>query len=508
MNNKKTSIIDIGSNTVRLVIYRLDESSFEEIENVKAPIRLGKYLGENNQLSEEGILILADVLHNFKEILNTHHVEDVECAATAAVRQASNRDDIIEYIKNETGFTIRILTGQEEARYGLAAVTQTIAADDGLCVDIGGASTEITKFENRKPVASFSFPFGAVTLKERFLKEERMSEDEQKELNSYLQSELARFPWIHNEGGAIVAVGGSARNLANVDQIKREYPSIGLHGYEMSAKSMKELREELSVLSFEQLEKVDGLSKERADIILPALEVLYQLMENSKSKRMIISSRGLRDGVIMDKLYKLSANTEQEIKEKGTTRLLQSYQMNSEASQQVLFLTERLAAELQASGVLSIDEEAEFMLKQAAQLFNLGEYISSSSKSQHTFYLLTNSTFDGYTHKEKVQLSLLASFTNHSTLKQYAQPFKGWFSKEEWRQMREWGALLKLCYSFNSTKRSVVQDIKAIRKDGGLALSILCSKRCLAEKYQSEKQKRHLEKALQLPIDLDFIEKI
>ncbi|OZI12311.1 exopolyphosphatase [Bacillaceae bacterium SAS-127] len=505
IKNNKISIIDIGSNTVRLVIYNLSNSGFEEVENVKAPIRLGRYLDENKWLSEQGIQALKDVLHSFKELLDSYGVYEVECTATAAVRQASNRGEVLKEIKDEIGFDIRVLSGEEEAYYGFTAVTQTVNLDSGLSIDIGGASTEITYFENRQLIESHSFPFGAVTLKEQFLKGNGMSEQEQKELVAYIKNQFTNFPWIKNNGGAIVSIGGSGRNLANVDQIKRNYPSLGVHGYDMSIETIKELRNELSAMSYDDLEKVDGLSRERADLILPALEVFYQLLLHSKSKQMIISSRGLRDGVIMEKLLKTKARTGREAKEQGTNRLLHSYQKNEQGSEQVAMLANQLIAQMKEINVIHISKEDEYLAHQAALLFYLGEYISSSSKGPNTLYLLTNSIFDGYSHKEKVKISIMASFTNNSAFKQNIEPYKNWFTKEEFQQMREWGALLKLCYSLNSTKRNVVEEIQVCQKDGTMELTVFCGKNHLAEQYQSEKQKRHLEKALQLPIQLIFI---
>ncbi|WP_203362154.1 Ppx/GppA family phosphatase [Bacillus sp. REN10] len=503
--NNKFSIIDIGSNTVRLVIYYISDSGFEELENVKAPIRLGRYLDANKWMSGEGIQALKDVLHSFKEILDSYDVGEVDCTATAAVRQASNREAVLKEIKEETGFHIRILSGKEEAYYGFMAVTQTVDLDCGLTIDIGGASTEITYFENRQLIESHSFPFGAVTLKEQFLKGSGMSEREQAEISSYIKDQFARFSWIQNKEGSIVSIGGSGRNLANVDQIKRKYPSLGVHGYKMPIETIAELRNELSNMSYEELEKVDGLSRERADLILPALEVFYQLLLHAQSKQMIVSSRGLRDGVIMEKLLKNKARTKLEVKEQGTNRLLHSYQTNEYSSQQMAMLAQQLIQQMKEKKVLHINKEDEFIVRQAALLFYVGEYISSSSKGLNTFYLLTNSIFDGYSHKEKVKISVVASFTNNSAFKQNIEPYRKWFTKEELQQMREWGALLKLCYSLNSTKRNVVKSVQLCQKNGTMELVALCNKNYLAEKYQSEKQKRHLEKALQLPIQLIFI---
>ncbi|MBM7647308.1 exopolyphosphatase/guanosine-5'-triphosphate,3'-diphosphate pyrophosphatase [Bacillus ectoiniformans] len=505
MQNSKIAIIDIGSNTVRLVIYHMRYGSFEECENIKAPIRLRTYLNSDNELSETGIELLISVLNSFKEVIDYHQVEHTDCTATAAVRQAANKEELIGKAKEQTGFHIRVLSGEEEAYFGLSAVTKTLPIENGLIVDMGGGSTEITCFKNRELQHTFSFPFGVVSLKEQFIKGNRMTECERDQLVSYVLNEFSQFPWLDSGADKVVAIGGSARNLAKVSQLKKAYPNIGIHGYEIDADEFTELHKELSVQTYEELEKVDGLSKERADLILPALEVFYQLLKYSRSSALAVSSRGLRDGLILEQMPGVSWETLHQVKQNGTMRIVKSYQLNEAHHHQMQFILSELLSQFTHEHLFDVAEDDQFFLEQAASLFYLGEYISSSSKSQHTFYLLTNSTLDGYSHKEKVKMALVASFTNYSTLKQYISSYDNWFTKEEIQQMREWGALLKLCFSLNSSKRNVVKRLKLTAgKEGLLKIKVFCERDYLSEKYQSDKQKKHLEKVLQRTIQLDF----
>ncbi|MCM3787728.1 Ppx/GppA family phosphatase [Domibacillus indicus] len=501
----KTGIIDIGSNTVRLVLYKEQGSAIEEFRNVKAPLRLRHFLNEKSEMSDEGVRLLLEALLNFKEVLRYYEVTEVECTATAAIRQASNRDAIIERVKEETGFHIRLLSGEEEASYGLSAVLKTMPADNGLTIDIGGGSTEITLYRNRKLKHFFSFPFGVVSLKEQFIPEGRMKPKEQKRMAEFIQGELEKFDWLGEApDGIITAVGGSARNLANVQQLKENYPPLGVHGYELSAEALEQLRTELSPLSYTELEKVDGLSNERADLILPAIEVFYQLTIHTKAKRILVSSRGLRDGIMLERAKNSNWDTAEDVKRNGVKRLLTVYGHDENHHYQMMKLTQNMLRGFEQEQILKVTNKERFMIEQAAALFYLGEYISSNAKSRHTFYLLLNSMFDGFTHREKAYISLVASFTNNSTLKQYLEQFDGWFTKEDLQKMREYGALLKLCYSLNSSKRSIVSDLGVKRKHDHIVITVYCEGSELAERYQSDKQKRHLEKALQTDIQIEF----
>ncbi|MCP3761832.1 Ppx/GppA family phosphatase [Domibacillus sp. A3M-37] len=505
MKQSKTAIIDIGSNTVRLVIYKEQGSAIEEFRNVKAPLRLRRFLDAESEMSDEGVQMLLEALKNFREVLDYYDVTKVECTATAAVRQAANRDVIIEKVKKETGFHIRLLSGEEEASYGLSAVLKTMPADNGLTIDIGGGSTEITLFENRKLKHSFSFPFGVVSLKEQFIAEDRMKPKEQKKMAEYIQTELKKFTWLEKApDGVIAAIGGSARNLANVQQLKENYPPLGVHGYELTVEALDQLRTELSPLSYSEFEKVDGLSNERADLILPAIEVFYQLAIHTKAKGLLVSSRGLRDGIVLERIKNGTGETAADVKRNGIKRLLTVYGHDTKHHYQMMKLTEKMLRGFEQEGIIEVTDKDRFIIEQSAALFYLGEYISSSSKSRHTFYLLINSLFDGFTHWEKAYISLTASFTNNSTLKQYLEGFNGWFSKDEIQKMREYGSLLKLCFSLNSSKRSIVSDLNVKRKNDCIVITVYCEGSELAEHYQSDKQKRHLEKALQTTIEMEF----
>lgn len=508
------AIIDIGSNTVRLVIYEIQQTSFQEIENIKAPIRLGSYISDENEMLQEGMDKLLQVLHSFREVIDSYAVQEVQCMATAAIRAASNRETIRKHIYEQTRFSISILSGEEEARYGCIAVTETLPLNNGLSIDLGGASTEVALFQNRQMIQCYSFPFGAVTIKNRFIQGNGITMEEKSRLETFLLEQFASQPWIKQKGGEIAGIGGSARNLANIDQLNRHYPPLGLHGYEMSKSSIETLRSTLVDLTYEELERVDGLSKERIDLISPAIEVFHSLFLYSEANKLITSSRGLRDGIVLERYAKCVLKDEKNVhdelalqhmvKERGTVRLLDRYAVNKQQSEQRTKLALQLLGDLQQIGLIQFTKEEIFWIRQASLLFYSGEYISKRVRGQNTFYLITNSIVDGYTHKEKVMLAIMASFTNYSTFKQCIEPYKHWFVDKEIQQMRIIGALLKLCFSFNSTKRNVVDKIHAHQTDRELILEIQCSKNCLAEQYQSEKQKKHLANALQIPIQLQF----
>src|SRR5699024_5709484 len=186
MENDKmrTAIIDIGSNTIRLVVYDFsDELGLREIDNIKVVARLRNYLQADGNMSVEGIQLLAKNLRMFKQIIDDYQVADVQAFATAAVRQASNREHILDMMYKEVDLEITLLSEDEEAFFGFFGVAYTMKTPSAITIDIGGGSTEITRYERKELVHSISFPVGTVSLKQQFVKDNRMTGKEKTSLN-------------------------------------------------------------------------------------------------------------------------------------------------------------------------------------------------------------------------------------------------------------------------------------------------------------------------------------
>lgn len=156
---ERIGLIDIGSNTIRLVIFEFDKKTgLNELLNIKTPARLSQYLTEDLAMNDEGIGVLTETLSSFKKVADKFEVDALHPIATAAIRQSTNRDKILEKIKKELNIKIKIINDQEEAFYGFYAITHTTDINDGVSVDIGGGSTEVTLFKDKtNKIAQFPF---------------------------------------------------------------------------------------------------------------------------------------------------------------------------------------------------------------------------------------------------------------------------------------------------------------------------------------------------------------
>ena len=509
MNELKTAIIDIGSNTIRLVMYQYDkEEGLREIGNIKTVARLRTYLQPSGEMSEEGIQVLTETLLTFKAMLDDFEVTDVKAAATAAIRQATNRAEIITLMKERTGIQIELLTEEEEAYYGFVAVAHSIGTKSAVTIDIGGGSTEITLFKNKELQKSHSFPFGTVSLKQRFVKGDIINGSEKKELIAFIKEQFKSLPWIQDIGLPIIAIGGSARNVAQIHQQKHAYPIASVHGYEMTKENLDELSLFLGNLSFNELKQLDGLSADRADIIVPALEVFSVLMEVVGSELFQITKNGLREGLIIQRILQTdkSAFDKYNVFEGNARRLARQYGRTEDEVDYLMNLTDQLYRECCHLGYSQYNQKDLELLTRASKVFNIGEYIELSSASQHTFYLIANQSIDGLNHKERVKLALLASYKNKDYYQRFVAPFTEWMSREEYRKIRDFGALLKFVYALNVSKRKIVHAIEMQTEEDYVQLSIYVKNNAAAEKYQANRHKKHLERALKIPIKINFIE--
>ncbi len=291
------ALIDLGSNSIRLAIYTIDPAGkYEEIKKAKVSARLMEYLSRDRHLNKEGIELILNTLKQFQQVVDSLNVSEVIGFATAAIRKAVNKEEIISVIKMNTSYSFRILSEYEEAYYGYMGVIDTITMKDGIIVDIGGGSTEVTLFHDRKMVEYHSFPFGAVSLNAEFTSTNQECGIQLDKLRSFLSSSFQSVPWLRDAKHPIIGIGGTARNIGKIYQAK--HPS---KQPKMKQEEIQSIARDLSLLSLNERTKIAGLSKKRKDIILPGIEAIAALTETVQAPYFMFSKRTIRDGILVSR---------------------------------------------------------------------------------------------------------------------------------------------------------------------------------------------------------------
>ncbi|RYM06672.1 Ppx/GppA family phosphatase [Sporolactobacillus sp. THM7-7] len=504
---KKHAMIDIGSNSIRLVVIGIDKYFFfKELHNFKAVARLSSYIDENENLNDEGVSTLLTILERFQFLLSREQgLTAIDAVATAAMRKARNRDRVFALVKRKTGLSVRLLSGLKEAYYGYYAIINSTYIEDGISIDIGGGSTEVTLFRNRRLVHAHSFSFGAVTLYHTFF--EGGNPDGFIKLEAFLKKTFSAFDWLVGQSLPVIGIGGSARNLARIDQAHQHYRIVGLHQYTLSRRRLNELAKALEAMSLEEREALDGLSKDRSDIIVPAAIVINTLVNMNHGEKFMLSGEGLREGVFYEWLLKARGiDRIPYVLNESIRQLRRNFNLDTQHTSYVKTLAFQIFDGLFPVIDRSFPEKrTAWLLSHSADLAYIGEYVNNESSSAHTFYLLTNININGISHRDRLAIALIASFKSRSQMHDFAEPFRKMVTKDELKLCETLGAVLRLAHDFDRTRLHVVDEVKVkISKKKLPQLIAYYHDDPYFECQAAQKHKKHLERALKTSITVCF----
>jgi exopolyphosphatase/guanosine-5'-triphosphate,3'-diphosphate pyrophosphatase len=286
---RDAAVIDVGSNSVRLVLYRLEGRAIWTVYNEKVLAGLGRDLGATGRLSPGGVDAALAALRRFRAVLDAAAPDAIFTAATAAVREAADGQDFVGRVQAETGLTLRVLSGQEEARYAALGVLAGSPHGDGVVGDLGGASLELVRLSAEGPVEGATLALGPFAL--TGVRPDKV----RGEIEARLAPHAARF-----RAASFQAVGGAWRNLALLHMRMSGYPLQIVHQYEMSRADALDAARFLSRQSRTSLERIEGVSRKRLETLPHAAMVLEALIEQLGIERIAVSAYGLREGLLFE----------------------------------------------------------------------------------------------------------------------------------------------------------------------------------------------------------------
>lgn len=302
---KHLAVIDLGSNSARLTVTRIqDNGAYENVVEKKDPVRLSENMGKENILKQPAIDRTIESLKAFHDIYAQYENVEVKAVATAATRIAKNQKEFINLVKNETGINLEVISGETEARYDYLGVMAKMPVANCIIMDTGGASTELILVHNHIAEHMISIPYGAVNLTETFLDADKVSAYELFCLTSKMQNIFNNIMWL-NKGRhlPIVALGGSNRTLAKIIRKKvLKQAEVDIQSLRMSLSEAQTIYENLLQCDLKQRRAIPGVSKERADIIIGGLNPIITIMNLIDSQSIMFSTAGLRNGILSEYL--------------------------------------------------------------------------------------------------------------------------------------------------------------------------------------------------------------
>jgi exopolyphosphatase/guanosine-5'-triphosphate,3'-diphosphate pyrophosphatase len=503
VNFKRVGIIDIGSNSIRLVINEETEhGAHHVIDESKNSARLSGRIGPDGILKQEDQQVIAQILNYFKKICEANRTTVIRAVATAAIRNATNSIDILNYLTQETGLKIELLSGEEEARLGFLGMINTIDLEEGFLVDIGGGSTEISLFHNRSIVKSVSFPFGSVNTTKRYTRNGNVDAEDIGHIHSMVTAALEKEKsWLHSHKGLpLVGLGGTIRSICKLDQRQKKYSLPLTHNYDMDSPSVDRLVLELSDLSVENRKKVEGMSKDRADIIVPGLIILQTIYRYIGSSFYKISGSGLRDGLYYEIIYPQQPKITSVLKHSVRNLLALHPSVPSVHVEHINKFALKLYDEMnvsQSQGTRSRD-----YLDTASLLYRIGVTVLYYEYAKHTFYLMAHSRIDGLSHREILICAFIASYKNKNRTKKMCLEYKDIITEADFQFIEKLGMLLQLAIALDRSETQPIQSLSVFLNKKELVLQMNCSQPPIIEMREVQLLQKEFKKTWELQLSL------
>lgn len=295
----KYSIIDIGSNSMRLTVYALDEASFQILFREKHMAGLAGYI-EDGVLSSEGIARACDGLAAFRKTLELLGIQEVSVFATASLRNITNTSQAADALSHAIGHPIEVLSGEDEATFGYLGAMHDLSMDSGLFVDIGGASTEVVRFRKGQLQTVNSYPVGSLKLYRECVKKILPGHGSYRRMEAYLDQILGQLtPNPEASCSQIAAVGGTARAVLKIGRSLFHLPQTCRT---ISTLQLEGIYDRLRPGDRQASDLILKCAPERIHTLIPGLMILRRITSEFKAQEIIVSSYGVREGYLCQRI--------------------------------------------------------------------------------------------------------------------------------------------------------------------------------------------------------------
>jgi exopolyphosphatase/guanosine-5'-triphosphate,3'-diphosphate pyrophosphatase len=480
----RLAVIDVGSNSFRLVVFTSTEHWWKRTDEIHEPVRVGEGLDATGELQPEPMERALETLELYAHFCRATGIDQVRPVATSAIRDARNQAAFLKAAHERSGLEIEVLSGRDEARYGyLAAVNSTTLAD-GVVLDLGGGSMQLTRVRDRESAAAGSWPLGAVRMTERFLPGERAKRKQMRALRAHVAAELEQAPWI-GDGGRLVGIGGTVRNLAAAAQLAADLPSYGIQGFRLTRDALGALIEEFAEETAAERGKVAGIKAERGDLILAGALVIDAVMEAGGFDDLEATEAGLREGVFFESQLG-DPPLFGDVREASVRNLAAQYHADFAHTNHVAQLALEMWDALAGQGVHGGDPEERDLLWAAAVLHDIGVAVDYDDHHKHSRYLILNAGLPGYTPREAALIGQAARYHRKGT------PGLGEFAKlardGDLELLDRLSATLRLAEQLERSRDQAVHATDVLVEDGHVELRLHASGDVRIARWAAERQ--------------------
>jgi exopolyphosphatase/guanosine-5'-triphosphate,3'-diphosphate pyrophosphatase len=469
--------VDIGSNSVRLKISRLESHRLVEILEDREVTRLGESVFRNGFLSPEAIALTVKVLRRFHRAAQKAGADSVRVVATSALRDARNSRAFLEWVRSATGWHVEIISGLEEARLIHLGLTSSMRVNSSrvLMIDLGGGSCELTVSRNGHIQETVSLPLGAVRLTNEFLHHDPPRKSELRQLRGFIAREIGRIAEriIRARPKIVIATSGTAEALATV--CHSLYKTKSQRGMTVSRLQMRRIAKMLARLSLEERRNVQGIGVRRAEIVIAGAVVFAELLERCKLLGFRYSPLGLRDGLLAQMAAESDEETRsgKQIESERQDSILAAvahYQVDLQHATRVRDSAMKLFSELRP--MHRLPQEYKEWISAAAMLCEVGDYLNRTGRHRHTYYIISHSEILGYTPQQRKVIAAIARYLGKSRPSAADAPIKA-LPPSQQKDIAKASLLLRLAWGLNLGRSGALKTVRVRIQEGSVEMTLV-----------------------------------
>ena len=440
-------------------------------DEVREAVRVGERLGEELTLKPEPMERALHTAAVFAAFVSAAGVEDVACVATSAIRDAVNRDELLDPIREQTGLEVRVLSGEEEAWYGYLAIANSTTVVDGFGLDVGGGSIQALAIEERRLAHATSLPLGAVRVTETFLPDEEASTKQVAALRKHARRELERLGWLGGgDAPRLAGIGGTIRNLATAVQKRADHPETGVQGYVLTREALEELVDELAARPARKRGGIPGIKVDRADVILGGAVVVAAALEAGGFDGIEVTRAGLREGVFLERFHRdVDPPLTDDVRRDSVERLATHFRPDTRHDRHVARLSLDVYDGLATAGLVKSDAGERELLWAACRLHDIGVAIDYDDHHKHSRYLILNAGLPGFTPRELLLVALVARY--HRKGEPDASELGSLARKGDEQRLALLAGVIRLAEQLERSRDGAVRSVRVAAENGRVLLA-------------------------------------
>jgi exopolyphosphatase / guanosine-5'-triphosphate,3'-diphosphate pyrophosphatase len=468
------AVVDLGSNAVRLQIADVQRNGSATVRaEDRAPVRLGAQVFRTGRLSAESIAACAVAMQRFAKLAQRAGARRMRAVATSAVREASNRAQLLRAVRAASGLDVEVVSGAEEARLVCLGILQGAPPSErALLLDIGGGSTELISARGEEPESAWSLPLGSVRLTEFFVKSDPVARKEARLLDEAIQDALTQVdPLLLGRHHRLVGAAGTTGAVA---QVARRLSGVPAGNAPVSQDQVQNVLETLRDSTAKQRRKL-GVDESRIDIMYAGTAILDGVMRKLRVEEMEITARGLRDGLMVDLVRRevrppASGLHGEHVVLEGLRAFGRRCGYRESHAEQVTQLSLSLFDQTRRVHRLGAEERA--LLHAAAMLHDVGSFVSYNRHHKHSYYLLYHADLPGFTDRERELIATVARYHRRSVPKDRHEQLQ-LLTPEERGVVRRLAGILRVADGLDRGHRRHVRRVEVARgRGGGLRIDV------------------------------------